>query len=94
MINFYDKTSILAELWLDYRDDPNFTDIFDYCDISLPLSWAFARYIVNPDEPTEQAVALIDEAWDILITALDVDKSIIDQIEISSLDDLMRFSEQ
>jgi len=89
MTTFYNKTSILAEFWLNYRYDQDFKDLFDYCDISLPLSWGFANYIVNPEEPTDLAVNLINEAWDLVLEALDVDRFIIDQLDLTSLDDLL-----
>jgi hypothetical protein len=64
---FENKASILADLWLSYRDDDNFQDFFEYNDLGLPLAYAIANGII---ETTDKATGFIDEAFDLLLTAM------------------------
>jgi hypothetical protein len=67
--SFTSKCRILSELWLDYRDDEEFQDFIQYNDLGLPLAYAIAEGIVDK---TEIASNFINEAFDILLSALGV----------------------
>ena len=43
MVDLADKAGVLAELWINYRDDEDFTDFIEYNDIGLPLAYFVAR---------------------------------------------------
>ncbi len=45
------KLSILSQLWLDYRDDEEFTDFIEYNDLGLPLAYAISNDIVKITQP-------------------------------------------
>ena len=64
------KLSILSELWLDYRDDEEFTDFIEYNDLGLPLAYAISTKIV---EITPSAEKFIGETFDLLLAALDLE---------------------
>jgi hypothetical protein len=64
------KLSILSELWLDYRDDEEFTDFIEYNDLGLPLAYAISTKIV---EVTPSAEKFISETFDLLLAGLDVE---------------------
>jgi len=38
-MDYADKTGLLGQLWIDYRDDENFSLFMEYNDIGLPLSY-------------------------------------------------------
>lgn len=78
------RAEILADLWMNYRDDEEFLDFVEYNDLGLPLAYAFANSIV---ESTEHAEALIDETFGLLLAALGVDED----TGFESLDDLLGF---
>jgi len=67
---FDNKCDILAELWLNYRDEVDFQDFVRYTDIGLPLSFMIAEGIV--DNPTEAAKSFVSEAFDLFIAALGI----------------------
>ena len=69
---FDNKASILADLWLNYRDDPEFTDFIEYNDIGLPIAYALANNLVLP---TPLAEKFVNETFDLLIAALEIDDS-------------------
>ena len=67
---FKAKCSILAEIWIDYRDDEEFKDFIEYNDLGMPLAYAISTGIV---EKTEQAKKFINETFDLLLAGLDVE---------------------
>ena len=71
------RARILAELWMDYRDDEEFADFIEYNDLGLPLSYAIAEGIV---ERTDLASGFVNEAFDILLSALGVEDTGFDTL--------------
>lgn len=69
MTPFAKRCEILAELWLQYRDHEDFADFIEYNDLGLPLAYALANEIVGN---TPKAQAIIDETWDLLLAAVEV----------------------
>jgi hypothetical protein len=67
---FQNKITILAELWMNYRDDEELQDFVEYNDLGLPLSYFLMNEIVLP---TDQAKIYINETYDLLIASLTVE---------------------
>lgn len=67
---FKNRVAILAQLWVDFRADPNFEDFFEYNDLGLPLAYALDNDIVVANERTH---AFIDETFELLLAGLEVD---------------------
>jgi hypothetical protein len=65
------KTQILAQLWLDYKDDEEFTDFIEYNDLGLPLAYAVSTNIVKI---TPEAEKFINETFDLLLTGLGIEE--------------------
>ena len=68
--DFSTKASILADLWINFRAEEEFTDFIEYNDIGLPLA-----YFVHTDlvQPSEQATVYIEETFNLLCAALSLD---------------------
>jgi hypothetical protein len=66
---FEDKCSILTDLWLSYRTDPQFSDFVAYNDIGLPLSFITSEKLAKPSEMGKQ---LVSETFDLLLGALEI----------------------
>ncbi len=81
MTTFENKCVILADLWLNYRDDDNFEDFIQYNDMGLPLAYALSEGIVKG---TELSNKFIDETFDLLLSGLGIEDS-----DYQSLDDLL-----
>lgn len=64
------KTYILADLWLNYRDDDEFKDFIEYNDLGLPLAYMVANNIVSV---TDLAQKFIDETFDLLLAAVELE---------------------
>jgi hypothetical protein len=67
---YSNKTIILADLWLNYRDDENFKEFVEYNDLGLPLAYAVANSIVESTPMVEQ---IIEESFDVLLAALGIE---------------------
>jgi hypothetical protein len=78
---FENKITILAELWMNYRDDNELNDFIEYNDIGLPLAYLLMNDIVLP---TLQSSVYIDETYNLLIASLTVEDR-----EWKSLDELL-----
>jgi hypothetical protein len=84
--NIENKTTILAELWMNYRDDDQIKDFIDYNDLGLPLAYLITNEIAIP---TKQAEIYINETYDLLLASLEVEDE-----EYQSLDEMMDSSEK
>ena len=78
---FSNKVTILAELWMNYRDDEQLKDFVEYNDLGLPLAYFIMNELVLP---TKQSELYIDESYSLLVASLDAD-----DIEYESLDELL-----
>lgn len=78
MTPFSNRCEILAELWLNYRDDEEFADFVAYNDLGLPLAYAIKSDIVHTAPIGEQ---MVNETFDILISALELEDTGFDSLE-------------
>ncbi len=78
---FQNKITILAELWMNYRDDEDLQDFVEYNDLGLPLAYFLMNEIVLP---TSQSELYINETYDLLIASLTVEDR-----QWESLDELL-----
>jgi hypothetical protein len=79
---FSDRAAILADLWLNYRQDAEFVDFIEYNDLGLPLAYAVTEGIV---ESTKIAEAFIDETFELLLIGLDI----VEDTGFETLDDML-----
>ena len=80
--SFEDKCNILADLWLNYRNDEEFTDFIEYNDLGLPLAYAISNEIV---EETETARRYVEETFELLLEGLELDD---EDVAYETLDDM------
>jgi hypothetical protein len=82
---YENKCAILADVWLNYRNDTQFEDFIEYNDMGLPLAYAVAEGIVKS---TELAEVFVQETFSLLIAGL-----AIEDTGFESLDDILAISE-
>jgi hypothetical protein len=85
---FSNKCDILAELWLNYKDDEDFAEFVKYNDLGLPLAYVLATEIV---EPTPKAEAFVNETFDLLLAGLSTEDT---EEGFSSLDDVILLGDE
>jgi hypothetical protein len=77
--HFSRKCEILADIWLNYRDDEQLKDFIEYNDIGIPLAYAVAEELAKP---TEIGVRYVEETYALLLESLDLE----DSDELDSID--------
>jgi hypothetical protein len=82
---FSNRCEILGDLWIGYKNDPEFLDFIDYNDLGLPLAYALATEIVAV---TPKAEMFVNETFELLLASLNLTDDGFD-----SLDDLLGFGE-
>jgi len=83
--HYTNQCEILAELWMNYRGDDDFTDFVEYNDLGLPLAYAIANDIVKSSEIAKK---FVQETYDLLLTSLGIEdvgfetmEQVLDQAE-------------
>lgn len=89
MPNYQTICTILADLWINYREDTDLSDFAEYNDIGLPLAYFLSEGLVT--EITEDGQKYVIESFNLLLAALNLqDKEIEDE---TSLLDLFKMAE-
>lgn len=70
---YSNKANILAEVWLDYRDDEDFKDFVAYNDLGLPLSYALSYGIIENNNLVEK---FVEETFSLLLAGLGIKEDI------------------
>jgi hypothetical protein len=65
------RAEILAELWIGYKNNPDYQDFIQYNDLGLPLAYAVAHGIV---EMNNQISMFVNETFDVLLSELGVEE--------------------
>jgi hypothetical protein len=83
-ISYSKRCFILSDFWLNYKDEEDFEDFVEYNDIGLPLAFMITEDIVKS---TTVAEVYVNEAWELLCTALKIDsKQDYDSLEDMFMD--------
>jgi len=82
--NFRTKADILADLWMNFRNDEDFTDFISYNDLGLPLAYLISNEIVNG---TAVSTKFINETYALLLASLEIEDN-----EYETIDDLFMAS--
>jgi hypothetical protein len=75
---FSKQCEILGELWLEYRDDEEFQDFFEYNDMGVPIAYAIDQKVVLS---TPSAEKFVGESFRILLAGLEVQDTGFDSLE-------------
>jgi hypothetical protein len=81
---FENKVGILADLFIDYKDNEDFADFVEYNDIGLPLAYIVASGLAKI-EP--RGKTFIEETFVLLLASLEIDED----TGFDSLEDLFIF---
>jgi len=78
-----DKASVLADYWMDYRNDPAWANFMAYNDLGLPLAAGIADGFIY--ELTEAGESMVDETFTLFCKHLGIDNPSDDE----SLEDFL-----
>lgn len=85
-MDFADKAGIVGQLWIEFRNDEDFTAFMDYNDLGCPLAYMVAEGIVK--EVTPLGEEMINETYKMLLDLLEVtdtEVEILDEVNLSSI---------
>lgn len=83
---FDNKIGILADLWMIYRDEPEWKEFIEFHDLGLPLAFMLDNSLVYRNTIMNQpAEELIHETFALLLKGLDI----AEDTGFDSLDDLV-----
>lgn len=91
-MDYADKTGILAQLWIDFRNDENFSVFMEYNDIGLPLSYVVAEGLVN--ELTPLGEGYVDESIEMMFKLLDVTADEVQMLDKINLDSVLSLAHE
>lgn len=91
-MDYADKTGILGQLWIDYREDENFSLFMEYNDIGLPLSYVVAEGLVPA--LTELGEDYVDETIDMLFKLLEISEQEVELLPKIDLESVLELAHQ
>lgn len=87
-----DKTGLLGQLWIDYRDNEDFSVFMEYNDIGLPLSYVVAEGLVPG--LTNLGEDYIDETLEMFFKLLEITEAEVNMLPKINLDSVLTFAHQ
>ncbi len=91
-MDYADKTGILGQLWIDFREDDNFSVFMEYNDIGLPLSYVVAEGLVPGLTPLGEDY--VDETIEMFFKLLDISEQEVDLLDKVNLDSVLDLAHQ
>lgn len=89
-MDFADKTGILAQLWIDFREDENFTAFMEYNDIGVPMAYYMAEGLVTGLSPLGEQY--IEESIDMMFKLLEITEAEVDDLHEINLTSVLNFA--
>ena len=87
-----DKTGLLGQLWIDYRDNEDFSVFMEYNDIGLPLSYVVAEGLVPALTPVGEDY--INETIEMFFKLLEITEQEVDMLPKINLDSVLVFAHE
>ena len=88
-MEFADKSGMLAQLWLEFKEDKDFSAFIEYNDIGLPLAYCHANGLVR--EVSDLGEQYIEETVDMFFKLLEITEEEVDAMEDQSLGAILTF---
>ena len=82
-MNLADKTGIIGQLWIEFRDDSDFSAFMEYNDIGCPMAYMLAEGLVV--ELSKVGEDMVNETFNMFINLLGITEEEIDETDDSSL---------
>jgi hypothetical protein len=76
--DFENQASILAKLYMNYKDDVQFEDFVEYNDVGLPLAYLMSEGL---SIPTDDGMRYIQETWELFLGGLDIEDTGFETLE-------------
>lgn len=91
-MDYADKTGILGQLWIDHRENEDFSLFMEYNDIGLPLSYVVAEGLVP--SLTELGEDYIDETIEMFFKLLEISEQEVELLPTINLNSVLNLAHQ
>ena len=91
-MDFADKTGILGQLWIDFREDENFKAFMEYNDIGVPMAYYLAEGLVSDLTPLGEQY--VEESLDMMFKLLEITEEEVDDLHEINLNAILDFAYQ
>lgn len=88
-MQFADKAGILGQLWIEFRNDEDFSAFMEYNDIGCPMAYMVAEGIVK--ELTPLGEEMLDETFKMFLTLIEVTEEEVDELPEINLVTVLQF---
>jgi hypothetical protein len=89
-MDFADKTGILAQLWIDFREDDQFNAFMEYNDIGVPMAYYMAEGLVTGLTPLGEQY--VEESIDMMFKLLEITEAEVDELHEINLTTVLNFA--
>jgi len=91
-MDFADKTGAIGQLWIEFRNDEDFSAFMEYNDLGCPMGYMVAEGLIKELSPVGED--MINETFKMLIDLLEVTEEEIESLEDVSLGSILTFAHQ
>lgn len=77
MLSIENKAGILAELWINYRDEKGFKPFIEYNDLGLPLSYLYMEGLTTGLSDT--GLMYVNESFDLFLNTLELNEEELEE---------------
>lgn len=89
-MNLADKTGIIGQLWIEFRNDEDFAEFMEYNDLGCPMAYMVAEGLVK--ELTPIGEDMINETFNMFSKLLEISEEEIDGLEVINLQSVLEFA--
>ena len=77
-MDFSDKTGVIGQLWIEFRNDEDFDAFMDYNDLGCPMAYMVAEGLIKDLTPVGEE--MIEETFKMLLELINVTEEEIDSV--------------
>lgn len=89
-MDFADKAGAIGQLWIEFRNDEDFTAFMEYNDLGCPMAYMVAEGLVK--ELTPVGEEMITETFKMLIDLLNVTEEELELLDDVTLGSILVFA--
>ena len=77
-MDFADKTGVIGQLWIEFRNDEDFSAFMDYNDLGCPMAYMVAEGLIKDLTPIGEE--MITETFKMFLELINVTEEEIDSV--------------
>ena len=90
-MDYADKTGLLGQLWIEFREDEDFSSFMEYNDLGCPMAYMMAQGLVKDLTPLGEEMIL--ETFNMFIKLINITEEEIDSsIEDKDLSSILAYA--